>query len=122
MNRKIPRTLLRVNHRDSDEGDHNRLARAEPRATRGFGGMETNHQSHQMQHRTGAGNSSSGFHMSLYGWRKKCLYTLILGLMLLIVVNLALTLWILKVMEFSSCEGESANRKSGRMKMTLVSH
>ncbi|XP_059616807.1 delta-sarcoglycan isoform X2 [Phlebotomus argentipes] len=75
--------------------------RARPGALRGLACAETNHQSSQMQHRTG-GSSSSGFHMSLYGWRKKCLYTLILGLMLLIVVNLALTLWILKVMEFSS--------------------
>uniref|UniRef100_A0A1L8E5D7 Putative gamma/delta sarcoglycan n=2 Tax=Nyssomyia neivai TaxID=330878 RepID=A0A1L8E5D7_9DIPT len=58
-----------------------------------------NHQTSQMQHH---GNSPSGFHMSLYGWRKKCLYMLILFLMLLIVVNLGLTLWILKVMEFSS--------------------
>lgn len=43
-----------------------------------------------------------GFHIGLYGWRKKCLYLLVFGLMLLIVVNLGLTLWILKVMEFSA--------------------
>lgn len=47
-------------------------------------------------------NNTNGFHIGLYGWRKKCLYILILGLMILIVVNLTLTLWILKVMEFSS--------------------
>lgn len=46
-------------------------------------------------------SSSNGFHIGLHGWRKKCLYLLIVGLMILIVVNLALTLWILKVMEFS---------------------
>lgn len=51
------------------------------------------------QHNT---NSSTGYHIGLYGWRKKCLFLLILGLMVLIIVNLALTLWILKVMEFSS--------------------
>ncbi|KAJ6641607.1 Delta-sarcoglycan [Pseudolycoriella hygida] len=51
------------------------------------------------QHNT---TSSTGYHIGLYGWRKKCLFILILGLMILIIVNLALTLWILKVMEFSS--------------------
>lgn len=49
--------------------------------------------------------SNSGFRIVLYGWRKKCLYVLVFGLMLLIVVNLALTLWILKVMEFSAVSG-----------------
>lgn len=51
------------------------------------------------QHNT---TSSTGYHIGLYGWRKKCLFVLIVGLMILIIVNLALTLWILKVMEFSS--------------------
>ncbi|GAB0087063.1 uncharacterized protein DMENIID0001_013330 [Sergentomyia squamirostris] len=81
--------------------DHRRVVKPEVGRFIGFEGMDRNHHQ-QMQHRSSAGTSSSGFHMSLYGWRKKCLCTLILGLMLLIVVNLALTLWILKVMEFSS--------------------
>lgn len=38
----------------------------------------------------------------IYGWRKQCLYLIIFLLMVLICVNLALTLWILKVMEVSS--------------------
>lgn len=38
----------------------------------------------------------------IYGWRKQCLYVIIFLLMVLISVNLALTLWILKVMEVSS--------------------
>lgn len=42
------------------------------------------------------------FHVGIYGWRKRCLYLLILGLLVMVIVNLALTLWILKVMEFSS--------------------
>ncbi|KAH8235329.1 hypothetical protein KR038_000773 [Drosophila bunnanda] len=59
----------------------------------------------------GAGNRSNvdvGFvggietYLGLIGWRKKCLYTLLLLLMLLIITNLVLTLWILKVMEFST--------------------
>ncbi|XP_053678256.1 delta-sarcoglycan [Anopheles nili] len=40
--------------------------------------------------------------LALYGWRKKCLYALIFILTVMIIVNLALTLWIMKVMEFSS--------------------
>lgn len=48
---------------------------------------------------------NSAFKLGLYGWRKKCLYLLVFALMLLIVVNLALTLWILKVMEFSAVSG-----------------
>lgn len=42
------------------------------------------------------------FKIGIYGWRKRCLYFLILGLLVLVIVNLALTLWVLKVMEFSS--------------------
>lgn len=40
-------------------------------------------------------------YIGLYGWRRKCLFILILGLLILIILNLILTLWILKVMEFS---------------------
>ncbi|XP_074097303.1 sarcoglycan delta isoform X1 [Cotesia typhae] len=43
-----------------------------------------------------------GFKFGLYGWRKRCLYSLVLGLMIMVILNLALTLWLLKVMEFSS--------------------
>lgn len=38
----------------------------------------------------------------IYGWRKQCLYIIIFLLVVLLSVNLALTLWILKVMEVSS--------------------
>ncbi|XP_058823864.1 uncharacterized protein LOC131684750 [Topomyia yanbarensis] len=48
------------------------------------------------------GSAAAGVQLTLYGWRKKCLYTVILMLMIMIIINLALTLWILKVMEFSS--------------------
>ncbi|CAB0033704.1 unnamed protein product [Trichogramma brassicae] len=42
---------------------------------------------------------SSNF--GVYGWRKRCLYFLVLGLAVIVILNLALTLWLLKVMEFS---------------------
>ncbi|XP_043271848.1 zeta-sarcoglycan [Venturia canescens] len=47
-------------------------------------------------------HTCNGFRIGLYGWRKRCLYSLILGLMIMVILNLALTLWLLKVMEFSS--------------------
>ncbi|XP_056638590.1 gamma-sarcoglycan isoform X1 [Diorhabda sublineata] len=47
-------------------------------------------------------DSKYNFRIGIYGWRKKCLYFLILVLLIMVVVNLALTLWVLKVMEFSS--------------------
>lgn len=54
------------------------------------------------RHSTMNTTPDDGFQLGLYGWRKKCLYILILALAILIVVNLALTLWILKVMEFTT--------------------
>lgn len=53
-------------------------------------------------HSRASGSHRDEFYLGLYGWRKKCLYFLILSLAILIVVNLALTLWILKVMEFTT--------------------
>lgn len=41
------------------------------------------------------------FHIEFQGWRKQCLFVLFFFLILLMSINLILTLWILKVMEFS---------------------
>ncbi|KAH0951247.1 hypothetical protein HN011_010438 [Eciton burchellii] len=46
--------------------------------------------------------SKSGFRLGIYGWRKKCLYSFVLILMITVILNLALTVWIFKVMGFSS--------------------
>lgn len=43
-------------------------------------------------------NSNRGF---LYGWRKHCLFFIVFLLVILIAINLALTLWILKALEVS---------------------
>ncbi|XP_013398236.1 zeta-sarcoglycan-like isoform X1 [Lingula anatina] len=43
----------------------------------------------------------SVYKVGIYGWRKRCLYCFILVLLVLIIVNLSLTIWILKVMDFS---------------------
>ena len=39
--------------------------------------------------------------IGLYGWRKRCLYFFILLLVVTIITNLALTIWILVVLDFS---------------------
>ncbi|XP_077983935.1 zeta-sarcoglycan-like [Glandiceps talaboti] len=41
------------------------------------------------------------YKVGIYGWRKRCLYLLVLILMVTIIFNLALTIWILKVMDFT---------------------
>ncbi|KAF7993778.1 hypothetical protein HCN44_010385, partial [Aphidius gifuensis] len=45
----------------------------------------------------------------IYEWRKKCLYSLLLGLIVMVILNLSLTMWLFNVMEFSS-EGIGAMR------------
>ncbi|XP_068164405.1 zeta-sarcoglycan-like [Antennarius striatus] len=41
------------------------------------------------------------YSVGLYGWRKRCLYFFLLLLLVTMIVNLALTVWIIKVMNFS---------------------
>ncbi|XP_048454023.1 gamma-sarcoglycan [Rhincodon typus] len=42
------------------------------------------------------------YKIGIYGWRKRCLYLFVLLLLIILVVNFALTIWILKVMWFST--------------------
>ncbi|CAH1776687.1 unnamed protein product [Owenia fusiformis] len=46
-------------------------------------------------------NAHITYKIGIYGWRKRCLYLFILIMMVCIVINLALTIWILQVMDFS---------------------
>lgn len=39
--------------------------------------------------------------VGIYGWRKRCLYGFLLALMAVVIINLALTVWILRVLDFS---------------------
>ncbi|XP_060517423.1 zeta-sarcoglycan-like [Cylas formicarius] len=41
------------------------------------------------------------FRLGMNGWRKKCVYLLLTFLLMTIVINLSLTLWMIKVLEFS---------------------
>ncbi|XP_036106122.1 gamma-sarcoglycan [Molossus molossus] len=41
------------------------------------------------------------YEIGIYGWRKRCLYLFVLLLLVILLVNFALTVWILKVMWFS---------------------
>ncbi|KAB1267910.1 Gamma-sarcoglycan [Camelus dromedarius] len=45
--------------------------------------------------------NQSVYKIGIYGWRKRCLYLLVLLLLVLLLVNLALAVWILRVMWFS---------------------
>lgn len=42
------------------------------------------------------------YKIGIYGWRKRCLYFFVLVLLAILVVNLALAIWILRVMWFNS--------------------
>ncbi|XP_019720405.1 gamma-sarcoglycan [Hippocampus comes] len=42
------------------------------------------------------------YKVGIYGWRKRCLYLFVLLLVIILVVNLALTIWIFRVMWFNS--------------------
>ncbi|KAM9398896.1 zeta-sarcoglycan [Salvelinus alpinus] len=44
---------------------------------------------------------AQAYPVGIYGWRKRCLYFFILLLLVTMIVNLALTIWILKVMNFT---------------------
>lgn len=46
--------------------------------------------------------------IGIYGWRKRCLYLFVLLLIIILVVNLALTIWILRVMWFNTVPPPSA--------------
>ncbi|XP_070263596.1 gamma-sarcoglycan isoform X3 [Myotis yumanensis] len=41
------------------------------------------------------------YKIGIYGWRKRCLYLFVLLLLIILLVNFALAIWILKVMWFS---------------------
>lgn len=68
------------------------------------------------------------YKVGIYGWRKRCLYGFILLLTLFVVLNIALTLWIMSVLDFSS-EGmgalkmdEEGVRITGRAQFDLPVH
>nr|XP_033800356.1 zeta-sarcoglycan [Geotrypetes seraphini] len=45
--------------------------------------------------------NSQFYPVGIYGWRKRCLYFFVLLLLVTMIVNLAMTIWILKVMNFT---------------------
>uniref|UniRef100_G3NUR5 Gamma-sarcoglycan n=1 Tax=Gasterosteus aculeatus TaxID=69293 RepID=G3NUR5_GASAC len=57
---------------------------------------------------TTQGSSSPGpvpdnvYKIGIYGWRKRCLYLFVLLLIIILVVNFALTIWIVRVMWFNT--------------------
>lgn len=53
------------------------------------------------------------YKVGIYGWRKRCLYFFVLLLMILILVNLAMTIWILKVMNFTIVSPRGYSKRWG---------
>lgn len=41
------------------------------------------------------------YKIGIYGWRKRCIYFLILLVLIMAIINIALTIWIIKVQDFS---------------------
>jgi len=41
------------------------------------------------------------YKIGIYGWRKRCIYLFIVIMMATVIVNMALTIWILRVLQFS---------------------
>uniref|UniRef100_A0A8C5B5P0 Zeta-sarcoglycan n=1 Tax=Gadus morhua TaxID=8049 RepID=A0A8C5B5P0_GADMO len=52
--------------------------------------------------------------VGLYGWRKRCLYFLLLLFLVTMIVNLALTVWIIKVMNLSTVRDSALVLRSER--------
>ncbi len=46
-------------------------------------------------------NATIIYKIGIYGWRKRCLYVFLLLLLITVIINFALTIWIIKVMDFS---------------------
>lgn len=42
------------------------------------------------------------YKIGIYGWRKRCLYLFLLVLITILIINFALTIWILRVMWFNT--------------------
>jgi len=47
------------------------------------------------------GYAADGSLLGLYGWRRRCLLFTLTILLILVTINLALSLWMLKVLNFS---------------------
>lgn len=85
-----------------------------------YSSNNNNHQQRGTTKMSGNGREGVGMNLTLYGWRKQCLYLILFLLMILISINLALTLWILKVMEVSSVSYQKFTLP--RMMLNVLSH
>ncbi|XP_076064937.1 uncharacterized protein LOC143038977 [Oratosquilla oratoria] len=50
------------------------------------------------------------YRLGIYGWRKRCLYALVLLLLVMVILNLALTLFILRVLDFTTPSDEDCDK------------
>lgn len=66
------------------------------------GGGTTSVRAHPSVPAQGPVPSDRGYKLGLYGWRRRCLYVLLLFLTATVTLNLALTLFFMRVLDFSS--------------------
>ena len=59
----------------------------------------TSAEQHSTQERIGENNAK--LILTLTGWRRRCLFGLLLTLTVIVIINLSLTLWLLRSMQFS---------------------
>lgn len=45
--------------------------------------------------------AQTGLRSGLYGWRKRCLYTILFVLLLVVTVNVTLVIWIIRVLQIN---------------------
>jgi len=58
--------------------------------------------------------------IGIYGWRKRCLYLFVLLLLIILVVNFALTIWILRVMWFNTVRWLYSKHFRSHIWLTLI--
>ena len=58
----------------------------------------------------------------IYGWRKQCLYATVLFILIIVIMNLALTVWLLRVLDFSivSTTATPESRRQSEMTSTKI--
>lgn len=82
---------FRVEKYQQDEGEGEEGNRKERTSSGDGGGRES-----------GGSSFPPATCVGLYGWRRRSLFMTLIFLLLLVMLNLGLTLWMLKVMEFSA--------------------
>lgn len=106
-------------HWTSDGSGTLRSTRSQP-ATEWLGRSGASHHRHQslagasgLANGSAAGNAASArLVLTLTGWRRRALFGLLLALAVIVIINLSLTLWLLRSMQFSLVSPIDTARKN----------